>query len=113
MAFIRKLLLSLNMGCCYPSFNKRPKIKIIDEIPKGWEYDYLRPEGKITYSIDTIYDVPKIEIAFDGWYVNSVRLRPKSKKIGPHFLILERTAPVSLQVSFASNDESSICDTVF
>ena len=47
---------------------------IIDETAKGQEYEYLRPEGKITYSIDTTYDVPKIKTAFDGWYVNSVRL---------------------------------------
>ena len=57
-----------------------PKITIIDEILKGTEYDYLRPKGTITCSIDKIYDVPRIELAFDGWYVNSVRLRPKRKK---------------------------------
>ena len=34
--------------------------------------DYLRLENKIIYDIDTAYDVPRIEIAFDGWYVNSV-----------------------------------------
>ena len=101
------------MGCCYSSFNKRPKIKIIDETPKGQEFNYLRPEGKITYSIDTTYDVTRVEIAFDGWYVSSVRLWPKSKKIRPHFLMLERTPPVSPQVSFSSDDQSGICDTVF
>ena len=90
------------MGCCCSSFNtSKAKIKIIDEIPKGREFDYLRSEGKITYSI-----------AFDGWYVNSVRLRPKSKKVRSHFLMLERTPPVSPQISFTF-DESSICDTVF
>ena len=46
----------------------------MDETPKGHEFDYLRPEGKITYSIDETYDVPKIQIALEGWYVNSVRL---------------------------------------
>ena len=86
------------MGCCYSCFNKRPKIKIIDETPKGQEFDYLRPEGKITCSIDTTYDVPTVEIAFDGWYLNSVCFWPKSKKIRPHFLILERTFPFSPQV---------------
>ena len=96
----------------YSSFNKRLEIKTIDETPKGQEFDCLRPEGKIIYSIDTTYDVPRVEITFDGWYVNSIRLWPKSKKIRPHFLILERT-PVSPQVSFSSSDESGICDTVF
>lgn len=62
------------MGCCFSSNNKKPKIVIIDETAKGQEYEYLRPEGKITCSIDTTYDVPKIKTAFDGWYVNSVRL---------------------------------------
>ena len=101
------------MGCCYASFNKRPKTKIIDETPKGPEFDYLRPESKMTYNINTTYDVPRAEIVFDGWYVNSVRHWPKSKKIRPHFLMLKRTPPVSPQISFSSDDESGIFDTVF
>ena len=61
---------------CFFSFDRQQKLKIeiIDKTPPGQEYNYLRPEGKINYSTDSIYDVPKIEIAFDGWYVNSVRL---------------------------------------
>ena len=56
------------MGCCCSFFNTtKPKIKIIDETPKGHEFDYLRPEGKITYNIDSTYEVLKIETAFDGW----------------------------------------------
>ena len=58
------------MGCCYSSFNKRPKI---DETPKGQECNYLKHEGKITDSIDNTDDVPIVEIAFNGWYMNSVR----------------------------------------
>ena len=47
------------MGCCCSFFNTaKSKIKIIDETPKGREFDYFRPEGKITYSIDSTYDVP-------------------------------------------------------
>ena len=80
------------MGCCCSFFNTtKPKIKIIDETPKGHEFDYLRPEGKITYNIDSTYEVLKIKTAFDGWYVNSVHLWPKSKKVWSHFLMLERT----------------------
>ena len=102
------------MGCCFSSNNKKPKIVIIDETAKGQEYEYLRPEGKITYRIDTTYDVPKIKIAFDGWYVNSVRLWPKNKNIRPHFLMLERTPPVSPQISFPDESfESGIADTAF
>ena len=85
----------------------------MDETPKGHEFDYLRPEGKITYSIDETYDVPKIQIALEGWYVNSVRLWSKDKKVRPHFLMLERTPPVSPQISFPSDNENGICDTVF
>ena len=55
------------MGCCL-SFvdNDKPRIEIIDEIPKGKEFDYLRPEGKIIFGVDTTYDVPRIEIDFNG-----------------------------------------------
>ena len=41
------------MGGCF-LFN-RPKIEMIDEISEGEKYDYLRPEGTITYSIDRTY----------------------------------------------------------
>ena len=91
------------MGCCYSSCNKRPKIRIIDETPKGHDFDQLKPEGKITHGIDETYDVPKIEIAFEGWYVNNVRHWPKDKKVRPHFLMLERTPHVSPQISFSSD----------
>ena len=97
------------MDCCLSSRNKKPKIEIIDKIPDGQDFDYLRPEGRTIYSIDKIYDVPKVEIDFDGWYMNSVCLRPESKKIRPHFLLLQRTPPVSPQVS----SESSGSDTIF
>ena len=37
----------------------KPNIELIDETPKGSEYNYLRPEGIIIYSLDRMYDVPK------------------------------------------------------
>ena len=46
----------------------------MDKIPNGQEFDYLKPEDKIIYSIDKVYDILKAEIALDGWYMNSVRL---------------------------------------
>ena len=109
-AFIEKFLFSLPMRCCYSSGRqqKPPKIEIVDETSPGHEYDYLRLEGKITYSIDTVYN--KIKTVFDGWYVNGVYLWPKDKKLRPHVLMLERTPPVSPQISLS--DESGI-DTVF
>ena len=102
------------MGCCL-SFvdNDKPRIEIIDEIPKGKEFDYLRSEGKIIFGIDTTYDVPRIEIDFNGWYVNSVRLWPESKKVKPHFLMLRWTPPVSPQISFSNESFDSGIDTVF
>ena len=71
--FIENFLFSLAMGCfSFDRQQKPPKIEIVDKIPPGQEFDYLRLENKIIYSIDTVYDVPRIEIAFDEWYVNSV-----------------------------------------
>ena len=58
------------MGGCF-SCNK-PNVEIIDSTPWGKRFDYLRPNGTITYTIDRMYDVPEIEINFDGWYKASV-----------------------------------------
>ena len=77
------------MGGCF-SFN-RPSIEIIDEMPKGKQFDYLRSKGKITYTVNRMYDVPEIEINFNGWYRASVRLWQKSTKMSSNFLDLQRT----------------------
>ena len=82
-------------------------MEIIDKTPPGEEFDYLRPRGKLLYNIDSVYDVPKIDIIFDDWYVH---LWPKDEKVRQHFLMFERTPPVSPQISFS--DKSSV-DTVF
>ena len=63
------------MGCFF-SMNK-PNIKVFDLTPPGDDFNYLRPEGTITLSIDRKYQVSLIDIRFDGWYENSVRLWPK------------------------------------
>ena len=48
------------MGCCCSFFNTtKPKIKIIDETPKGHEFDYLRPEGKIVNLISVMMEENK------------------------------------------------------
>ena len=44
------------MGNCFSS--NTSNIKIIDQTPLGEQFDYLRPEGTITYTIDRMYDVP-------------------------------------------------------
>ena len=41
--FFQKILLQIAMGHCF-SLNE-PKVTIINDIPKGNGYDYLRPEG--------------------------------------------------------------------
>ena len=59
--------------------------------------------------MDSIYNVPKIDIYFDNWYANSVKLRAKTDKAEKHFLGIERTPPCSPPIS--SFDESDV-DTV-
>ena len=81
----------------------------LDFFVKGQEFDYLRPKGHLIYKIDSDYNVPKIDIYFDGWYVNSVRLWPKGNEARKHFLRMERTLPCSPPIS--SFDESGV-DTV-
>ena len=53
---------------------------------KGKQFDHLRPEGVITYTVDRMYDVPEVKINFDGWYEASVLLWPKSSKVRLNFL---------------------------
>ena len=97
------------MGGCF-SCNK-PNVEIIDSTPWGKRFDYLRPNGTITYTIDRMYDVPEIEINFDGWYKASARLWPKSNKMRSNFLGLQRTPLPSPNFSTSSSNRS--IDTVF
>ena len=96
------------MGCCF--LLKKPRIKIFDQTPPGENFDYLRPEGVINFTIDRKFNVPLIEIQFEGWFENSVRLWPKDSKARENFLLLERTPPPALSIS--SPSDSGI-DTVF
>ena len=52
------------MESCFSS--NEPKIKIIDVTPEGSSFDYSRPNGTITYLIDRTYNIPLIELDFDG-----------------------------------------------
>ena len=98
------------MGCCFS--HNEPKIKIIDETPKGWHFDCLRPKGIITYSIDRTYNKPLIELDFDSLFESSVRLWPKNYIRRSNFLLLERApTPTPTISSFLS--ESGVFDTVF
>ena len=91
--------------------NELSRIEVIDKTPEGENFDYLRLKGTITYSIDSTYNIPFIEINFDGWFESSARLWPKNNKIRSNFLLLERTPPPSPSMSSFSSD--SIVDTVF
>lgn len=43
-------------------------------------YSYLSPEGTITFSLNTKYNVPVVDTQFDGWFENSFRLLPKNTR---------------------------------
>ena len=96
------------MGCCFSL--KQPRIKIFDLTPPGEKFNYLRPEGVINLTIDRKYNLPLIEIQFEGWFVNSGRLWPKDNKARENFLLLERIPPPTSSLSSTSDSE---IDTVF
>ena len=60
------------MGCLFS--RNEPKIKIFDLTTPCDDFEYLRPQGTITLSIYRKYNVPPIDIRFNGWYEISVRL---------------------------------------
>ena len=66
----------LTMGTRY---SKKPKIKIVVNIKKGFQYNYLRPNVETVLTIDKIYSFPLFNNYIDGWYSNSVRLWQKTK----------------------------------
>ena len=98
------------MSGCY-SCNK-PNVEIIDETPKGKQFDFLRPNRTITYTVERIYDAPEIEINFDCWYKASVWFWHKSNKLRSNFLNLQRTPLPSPTFSISSSIDSGI-NTVF
>ena len=97
------------MGCCFSCYE--PRIKIIDKTPEGENFDYLRPKGTITYTIDKTYNIPLIELYFDGWFESGVHLWPKNNKMRSNFLLLERAPPPSPSISSFSSEIE--IDTVF
>ena len=89
---------------------KKPNIKIFDLTPPGDDFNYLRPEGMTTLSINRKYQVPLIKIRFDGWYKNSIHLWPKHSEQREHFLLFERS-PLPSPSIFSLCDSGM--DTVF
>ena len=96
------------MGCCCSK--KKLQVKIINTIAEGSEFDYLRPKGRIIFKMDSVYDVPQLDIFFDDWYANSVRLWPKTEKARKHFLKIERIPPDTPPI--ISDDSNFSLDTV-
>ena len=66
------------MGCFF--LKKKLRIKVVDTTDEGIEFGYLRPKGRLILKLESVYNVPKIDILFDDCYVNSVRLWPKAEK---------------------------------
>ena len=96
------------MDCCFSS--NKPRIKILDETTQGKNFDYLRPEGTITYTIDRTYNIHLNEIQFDGWFESSIHLWPKDSRARENSFLLERTPP---PLSSNSSQSDSGVDTVF
>lgn len=91
------------MGCC---FSSETNTEIIDESPEVRQFDFLRPEGI------PMYDIPEIEINFNGWHKSSVCLWPKSDIARSKFLRIERTPSPSPTYSSSLSDDSGF-DIVF
>lgn len=88
------------------------EIEIIDTISKDPEFDYLRPKGQLILKLDSIHDVPKIDIFFNDCYSNSIRLWPKTDKASKHFLRIDRTPPCSPLTDCDSGGGKLSLDTI-
>lgn len=64
------------MGCIFSRSNK-PNVKTHDCIPPSNEFDYLKSQRTVTFSLDRKYNIPIVDIRFDSWYEKSVRIWPK------------------------------------
>ena len=63
-------------------------------------------------SIGRKYNIPIVDIRFDGWYENIVRLWPKHSEQREHVLLLDRTPLRTPSISSLFSDDSGL-DTVF
>ena len=91
------------------SSSEEPKIKIIDCTSPGAPFNYLRLKGTISFNVDRKYKIPVVDISFEGWYENSLRLWPCHTEQREHFLQLQTTP---LQTPSVSSEDSGY-DTVF
>ena len=82
-----KIILDKKNGL--PLFRKWwAKIRIYECTPPGDDFDYMRPKCTVTFSIDRKYSIAVVNIRFDGWYENSVRLWPKHTEQREQFCYL-------------------------
>ena len=66
---LKIIILDKKMGCICSKFDE-PKIKIYDCTLPGEDFEFLKPNGTITFRIDRKYNIPVVHIKFDGWYEN-------------------------------------------
>ena len=89
------------MGCCFSS--NEPRTKMFDQTAPRENFNYLRPEGTITFIDDRKYNISLINIQFDEWFERSVCLSPKDNRQRENFLLLERAPPPTPSVSSFSD----------
>ena len=77
------------MTCCFLSSRNKPAIEVI-------------------HKVHDIYSVPRIDIYFEGWYLNTIHWRSKDNSTWQHFLMIERTPSTFLQLFSFEGDESDV-----
>ena len=87
--------------------------EIIDTISKDPEFDYLRPKGQLILKLGNVHDVPKIDIFFNDWYSNSIRLWSETDKAFKHFLRIDRAPPCSPLTDSDSGGGKHSLDTIY
>ena len=89
------------MGCCLSFDDNKSKIEVINKILKGKEHNYLKLKGRIVFTNDSTYDIPKIEFDLNNWWISSVYLWPKGKKSKITFFCAKKVH-IPPQISFSS-----------
>ena len=82
------------MGCLFSKCSRggKSKIKIIDLTPSSADLHYLRPSGTVTFSVDEKYNIPILEIDFEGWYEISMCLWPYQTEHREKFFAASRNS---------------------
>ena len=93
------------MGCLFSKCTRsdKSKIKVIDLTPPSAEFDHLRASDTITFSVDEKYNIPILEIDFEGWYEISMCLWPYQNEHRENFLQLQGAPSISCNDSVLLN----------